>query len=182
METIDNEYISEIIKNVESYDHFDDYVTLNHIKFYVEIKKNIDIDIPHDIWYSVNIKTDSVINSCIYKDLFYTRIDTNLIDVITVLQNMITKDGFIYSKMLDKIFSTKEIKNEVENRHKGKNIFFKIETTICSVCLEDCILESKCKHIICRECFIKIKDRKCPVCRQYFYESDNENDNESDEE
>lgn len=50
----------------------------------------------------------------------------------------------------------------------------------CVVCMEDTISKTICGHHLCRCCFQRLKQSKCPVCRQSL-SLDNDTD-ESDEE
>lgn len=48
----------------------------------------------------------------------------------------------------------------------------------CSVCLDNCNTKTSCNHFICGICESNLTTKKCPICRDYYIHSANENDEE----
>jgi hypothetical protein len=164
MEAESNSYVLDIIENIKEYKHFRDTVYYNGIHFLLHIEED-----------ALRIRADDLCDESDYACLFDEKFkNTELIDVIKVLQNMITKEGFIYSKMLDKIFKTEEDKIKAEDKIKCKNEFYKMESKNCSVCFDECYSQLRCDHNICRKCFKQLKKHICPICRIKIYKDEDE--------
>jgi hypothetical protein len=83
-------------------------------------------------------------------------------EVINIKENI---DPYCYHnpQLINKIKSLIEIKEEINNNNNS----------MCCICLENHILDDniyfKCKHFVCRQCFIQSKMKlelsPCPLCR-----------------
>jgi hypothetical protein len=91
---------------------------------------------------------------------------------IDIIQKFISKmlellEILEFSK-IDGIFVTKEI----GIKHRARNVVFEkylekenIDSQ-CSVCMEPTKTNTPCDHILCIPCWIKIKNKCCPICRR----------------
>lgn len=181
MET--NTYVSEIINHFKYKKCFNEIINYNGIFFYFSIKYQFE-ETDCDNGFHLEISTDNFDNRCTYDILFdkYFYIEkSEIMMVIIYLKNMITKDGFIYSKITDKIYDTIEEMNIRENIVKDRCLFFNIEITICSVCYDECSTTLRCGHCLCRKCSIKLSEKPkiplCPICRKSFFKDDSDDDN-----
>ena len=55
-----------------------------------------------------------------------------------------------------------------------KSIFRNEEEKTCPVCyglLDENVVETPCKHLICSDCFFKCETPTCPLCRRKFWET-----------
>ena len=57
-----------------------------------------------------------------------------------------------------------EYRNDIERQQKVDSL----ECKLCKDSLSNCVMEP-CKHLVCcYECFEKLEEKKCPVCRVEF--------------
>ena len=94
--------------------------------------------------------------------------DENLVEktisvVLTKIYNI--KKDFKYSKIIDYLIPVENF-DEREDLCKALNFFTnKNDITECCVCSELNVVQTVCKHSLCRECYNKLEKLNCPMCR-----------------
>lgn len=70
-----------------------------------------------------------------------------------------------------KIFSNGELEKTIQYC-KGK-VLYKFYSNkkedICCICYDTISYQTKCNHFICKSCFYKMNNNKCPICRSILY-------------
>lgn len=97
--------------------------------------------------------TDDQFKNYIYNILFYAHI---------IVKN------FTYHPVLKYIYHYDDIENLVHL----KNVHIKLfgEKIECSVCMEETIGKTICKHNLCQKCYCALQIKKCPICRKVLYD------------
>ena len=84
------------------------------------------------------------------------------------------KYSFLHDELWDKEPHKKFAYDILNLIPKNNNITFTINE--CSVCLEPTKIKTCCGHSLCYKCESKIKNKKCPICRNHYEHNDNDND------
>ena len=70
-----------------------------------------------------------------------------------------------------KIFSNGQLEKSIQYCN-GKVLYkfnFNKKEDICCVCYDKISYQTKCNHFICKSCFYKMNNNKCPICRSVLY-------------
>jgi len=97
--------------------------------------------------------TEDEFKNYIYNILFYAYV---------IIKN------FIYHPILKYIYHNDDIDTLVHL----KNVHIKLfgEKNECSVCMEETIGKTICKHNLCQKCYCGLQIKKCPMCRKILYD------------
>jgi len=108
--------------------------------------------------YFLNCDTSDqeIFKTYIYNLLFYTHIIMN---------------NFSYHPLLTNIYHEEDIENFVEIKTAHIRLFGEFQQ--CSVCMENTISMTKCKHILCQRCACNLIKKVCPICRRSIVNEDN---------
>lgn len=121
----------------------------------------------HIYFLNCDLSNENTLKNYLYNILFYAHI---------VLKN------FKYHPLLYHLQHEDDIQNIVNIKTSFINLFG--EFNKCCVCYDNTITFTICEHYLCQICYSKLKEKKCPMCRNlllnentdYSYEINIEDD------
>lgn len=148
-----------IIKNIIGFD----------VQLSLCIKKKINpINSTNNYYGIILIKSDNIKNPSGSRiKLFNYRREIKNLHLNGIEQFMIEFKQTISNLRFDKITNkfTNEFTNKLANEFNlNSNSIY--EYPECVICYDNTTNTTQCDHCVCLECWIKIKNNKCPVCRK----------------
>jgi hypothetical protein len=158
LEHSDNGY-NLFLDSVDSIDNLNVDINIyttsyNKMGLHVSLKNNDSINPDYEILqhiYFVDVPFDDKheMKKYLYNLLFYAYIICH---------------DFSFNPLLMYLYHKNDIDKLVEMRKRNINLFSTVRN--CSVCLEQTITKTPCKHYICQCCYSSLVVKKCPLCRE----------------
>ena len=148
-----------IITNYKKYIHEKESVKIGlNICLPVDEYVNSEIfDLLQQIYFlNCDIINENILKNYIYNILFYAHIIIKY---------------FKYHPLLCHLHHEDDIQNIINIKNSFINLFGEFNT--CSVCYENTVTFTICKHYLCQLCYSKLKEKKCPICRKFLLNDDN---------
>lgn len=111
----------------------------------------------HIYFLDFNYEDENILNTHIYNILFHSYIVTKF---------------YRYSPLFHYMYLTEDLEKMIQIRKRSIRLFG--EHKECSVCLEQTIGETKCGHPLCQKCYSSLNEKKCPLCRTYLKDDDDD--------
>lgn len=80
--------------------------------------------------------------------------------------------NFKYSPLFYSVYHKDDLKKMVEIRKRNIRLFGKYDE--CCICYDQTITHTHCNHYLCQKCFLSMKEKKCPMCRECISISESE--------
>ena len=182
---MDFEKCIQILKNdilEEYYEHNNEGVNFNYYQYIIS-EYNMDKIKSVDIIISIiNFNINAVLVSqeytdncdytqfkefiCLNEDCIDNKIENMEYNLEIILRKIYKiREELSYSKIIDCFLPINEI-NKCEELHIARDFFTQSKNIDkCCVCYDMNSVKTCCDHFLCRECFNKMKNKCCPMCR-----------------
>ena len=107
-----------------------------------------------DLLQNIYISNFDIVDESNYKNVIY--------NILFMCHIIIT--NFKYSPLFYNVYHGNDLKQMIEIRKKNIKLFGNY--TECSVCYEQTITYTDCKHYLCQKCYTSLDAKICPMCRE----------------
>lgn len=109
-------------------------------------------------------------DSCENYSLFYHRVQLKKFSIEYIENFLLEFKNLLKTLKFDKLYGKFESNMIINTDKIGLDLFGLEYSTCndCSVCFEKTYTKTACNHSLCIECWSKMKNDKCPICRTYL--------------